>query len=101
MVRCSARPLQYHRSFATAEGVWRAGKAKAQTRTSTLPVTTANMRPGITPVADEVNGAAHVDVHKVDARVVLDQLRAARQRVRVAAADLRAACAGSGQGCLD
>jgi len=45
--------------------------------------------PGGAPVADEVDRAAHVDVHKVDGRVVLDQLRAARERVRVAAADLR------------
>jgi hypothetical protein len=47
--------------------------------------------PGGAPVADEVDRAAHVDVHKVDGRVVLDQLRAARERVRVAAADLRRA----------
>ena len=58
---------------------------------SALSSPTLILRSGDAPVADEVDRAAHVDVHKVDGRVVLDQLRAARERVRVAAADLRRA----------
>ena len=39
-------------------------------------------------VADEVDGAAHVDVDKVDVDRLVQQLRAPRHRVRIPAADL-------------
>lgn len=49
------------------------------------------------PVADDIDGAAHVDVHEIHRNLLVQQLAAPRQRVGEPAADLGTAASQSAQ----
>lgn len=49
------------------------------------------------PVADDIDGAAHVDVHEIHRNLLIQQLAAPRERIREPATDLGAAASQSAQ----